>query len=287
VGSPIAYDDLALAPDGTKAAFSLSDAQRNEDVWLIDLERSGSPTRFTFDPARDFAPVWSQDGARIAFASNRLSAPQPRYDVYQRPASGVGGEETLVADERSRVPTSWSPDGRFLLFTLQSNRSFDDIWLLPLTGNRKSFPFLQTPFNEGQGQFSPDGRWVAYVSNESGPDEVYVAPFHDAGGTPGGKWQISAGGGSQPQWRRDGKEIFFVSPPPNTKLMAAAVTARDAGFEVGAVTPLFALHPAGTPRNTYQATADGQRFLVNVGPSQSSMPAPITVVTHWAAGIKK
>jgi len=288
VGSPTAYGDLALSLDGKKAAVSLVDSQRNEDIWLLDLDRDGLPTRFSFDAARDVAPVFSQDGSRVAFASNRKgSTPAARFDLYQKPSNGIGGEEVLAADNLSKIPTSWSPDGRFLLYTLQTNQSFDDVWILPLSGDRKPIPFLQTRFNEGQGQFSPDGRWIAYVSNESGPDEVYVASFQGPGGAPGGKWQVSTSGGTQPRWRGDGKEIFFVSPAPENTLMAATVTARDTGFEVGAIKPLFAVRPSGTPRNSYQVSADGQRFLVNMGPAQSATPTPITVVVNWTAGFKK
>ena len=123
-------------------------------MWLLDLDRGGLPTRFTFDTARDFAPVWSQDGSRVAFASIRKG---PTFDVYQKPASGVGSEDVLSADNVSKIPTNWSPDGRFLLYTLQTNQRFDDMWILPLSGDRKPVPFLQTRFNEGQGQFSRTG----------------------------------------------------------------------------------------------------------------------------------
>jgi Tol biopolymer transport system component len=290
VSGPATYGDLALSLDGKKAAVSLVDAQRNEDVWVLDLDRGALPTRFTFDTGRDFAPVWSQDGSRVAFASDRKgSGPQSPFDLYQKPTSGIGSEEVLAADNLSKIPTSWSPDGRFMLYTLQTNRGFDDLWVLPLFGDRKPFPFLQTRFNEGRGQFSPDGRGIVYVSNESGPDEVYVAPFQGQGGGPGGKWQVSTNGGSQPQWRGDGNEIFFVSPAPDNTLMVAAVTARDSGFDVGAIKPLFAIRPSGTPRNSYQVSADGRRFLVNMSEVQSAtrMPTPITVVVNWTAGFKK
>jgi eukaryotic-like serine/threonine-protein kinase len=284
VGSPAAFGDLALFVDGNRAAVSLVDSQRNEDVWLLDLDRGGLTTRFTFDTARDFAPVWSQDGSRVAFASNRTG---PTFDVYQKPASGLGSEEVLLADNVSKIPTNWSPDGRFLLYTLQTNQRFDDMWILPLSGDRKPVPFLQTRFNEGQGQFSPDGRWIAYVSNEAGPDQVYVAPFQGVGEARGGKWQVSTAGGTQPRWRGDGKEIFFVSPAPDNLVMAATVTPRDSGLEVGASQPLFAIRPSGTPRNSYQVSADGQRFLVNMGPMSSATPTPITVVVNWTANLKK
>ncbi len=214
-----------------------------EDIWLLDLERGGLPTPFTFDAANDRSPIWSPDGSRVVFASNRGRAGPLRYDLYQKASSGTGSEDVLWADNLNKTPTNWSPDGRFILYTSTVTGAPGDVWILPLFGDRKPSPFLQTPFGEAQGQFSRDGRWIAYVSNESGRDQVYVAPFAGPGGAPGGKWPISANGGTQPRWRRDGKEIVFVSPADNT-LMAAEVSARDSAFEVGAVKALVCDSPA-------------------------------------------
>jgi len=176
---------------------------------------------------------------------------------------------------------SWSPDGRFILYAtfLSSPQTGADLFVLPLFGDRKAHPFLQTPFNEIEGQFSPDGRWVAYTSNESGRYEVYVAPFPG----PGGKWQVSTGGGTFPRWRRDGTEIFYLAP--DKKLMMAAVNGKSGSFEVGAVKPLFQTHATGS-RYEYDVTADGQRFLINTAPEQTAS-APVTVVLNWTAGLKK
>jgi hypothetical protein len=155
---------------------------------------------------------------------------------------------------------------------------------LPLFGDRKPLPFLQMPYNEAYGQFSPDGRWVAYLSNESGRDEVYVAPFP----RPAGKWQVSTTGGVAPRWRRDGKEIFYVAP--DNKLMAAAVSGQASAFEVGAVQPLFEIHRNGPVIGgylgyNYDVAADGQRFLVNTVGEQAA--APLTLIVNWQAGIRK
>ena len=151
--------------------------------------------------------------------------------------------------------------------------------VLPLFGDKKPFPFLRTPFNESQGQFSPDGRWIAYVSNDSGPSQVYVAPFPGRGG----KAQVSTGGGTSPRWRHDGKELFYVAA--DLKLMAAVVNGQRAGFEVGTVQPLFAVRPP-LFRSFYDASLDGQRFLVNNLPEQTTA-SPITVVLNWTAGLKE
>ena len=251
------------------------------DIWLLDLERDGLPTRFTFDAAADVAPVWSPDGSRVAFGSSR----QGNLDLYQKASSGAGAEEVLLADDGDSVPTSWSPDGRFLLYARVGLQS--DIWVLPLFGDRKPFPFVQTARRtRATVRFSPDGRWIVYTSIESGRTEVYVAPFSGSGGAPAGKRQISTGGGTQPHWRQDGREIVYVTLPPDATLMAAAVTARDTAFDVGTVEPLFAVRPPGTGGTFYDVSPDGQRFLVNMAPEVTTAPTPITVVVNWLAGVK-
>lgn len=153
-----------------------------------------------------------------------------------------------------------------------------DLWVLPLTGDRKPFPFVNTAFNEIPGAFSPDGRWIAYTSNESGRPEVYVAPFPG----PGGKWQVSTAGAGAAHWRRDGREIFYSGL--DGRIMAAAVTAEGARFDVGAVRAMFEVR-AGGPRSFFDVTPDN-RFLVNVSPQRSEV-SPITLVVNWAAELKK
>jgi Tol biopolymer transport system component len=237
----------------------------------------GLRTRFTFGPADELTSHWSPDGSRVVFNSNRKG----HYDLYQKASSGAGTEEVLLEDNLDKYPGSWSPDGRFILYVTGATtpHTGNDLFILPLSGDRKPYPFLQTQFNERYGQFSPDGRWVAYFSNESGKYEVYVAPFPG----PGGKWQISTGGGSFPRWRRDGTEIFYLAP--DNKLMAAAVDGKAGTFEVGVVKPLFQTRVTGS-RYEYDVSADGQRFLINTAPVQAAS-APITVVLNWTAGLKK
>jgi len=186
----------------------------------------------------------------------------------------------LLATGDNKVAGSWSADGGHVLFTNLAGPG--DLWTVPLSGDKKPSPFLQTRFNETNGRFSPDGRWVAYQSNESGRPEVYVAPFPG----PGGKWQVSTGGGVLPRWRRDGKELFFAVPTDGM-MMAASVNGEASAFQVGAVQPLFQVRGGG-PRYFYDVSADGQRFLLNALPEQSTAAAaPLTLVVNWTSGLKR
>ena len=274
LGDAAAYTDLELSPDAKQASFSMPDGLQR-DLWLYNVTR-GLRTRFTFGPANALVSIWSPDGSRIVFNSSRKG----HLDLYQKSFSGGGTEEVLLEDNVNKDPTSWSPDGRLILYSTVGPQTGADLFILPLSGDRKPFPFLKTQFNEDYGQFSPDGRWVAYLSNESGKYEVYVIPFPG----PGGKWQISTAGGFFPRWRRDGTEIFYLAP--DNKLMAAAVNGKGSSFEVGAVKPLFETNPPAGSGQRYAVSADGQRFLFNTAPQQTAA-APITVVFNWAAGLKK
>ena len=284
------YLDIRLSPDGGRVAVALFDRQtRNYDLWIYELVRDVW-TRFTFDPARHRCPIWSPDGTRIVFTSDRMK----HFDIYQKISSGMGSEEILLESNIDKVPTDWSSDGKFLAFlTFGDPRTKVDSWILPLTpgkteGTRPPTPFLQTEFNEGGGgTFSPDGRWIAYQSDENGKDQVYARPFPG----PGGKWLISTSGGTRPHWRRDGKEIFYLSEDNN--LMAAEIRASGSTFEVGTVRPLFKTNPviavggiAYVGGAAYDVTADGKRFLVNAWVDEVSS-APITLVVHWDKELKK
>jgi len=268
-----------LSPDGKQLAAMIVDtASGNQDIWVFDLAR-GTQTRLTFDPAFDTYPVWSPDGSKIAFASNRKGP----FNLYQKAANGVGSEELLLESPSDDRPLSWSRDGRYLAYARldPAGKTKLDIWILPLFGDRKPFPFLESEFNEASGEFSPDGHWLAYASDETGKYEVYVVPF--PGGS--GKWQISTGGGSQPKWRGDGRELFYLAP--DNRVMAVDIAAGGSTFHAGIPHPLFQASPAvtGIIGRVYDGSADGKRFIFASGGAASSQP--LTLVVNWAAELKR
>ena len=193
--------DPSMSPDGRRLAMHRT-VNGNLDLWTLDLGR-GVLSRLRSDAAADGTPVWSPDGSRIAFNSNRKGV----FDLYQKPATGAGSEDLLLATPQNKAPVDWSPDGRFVLYRSPGPMTGFDLWALPLDGDRKPFPVVQTTFEERDGQFSPDGKWIAYQSNESGRVEIYVQPFPGTGR----KERISTSGGTQVRWRRDGKELFYIA----------------------------------------------------------------------------
>ena len=231
VGEPGRYGFVALSPDGTRAAVNRTDPQTgNQDIWLVDLSQ-GTITRFTFDPAIDTFPAWSPDGSRIAFLSYRGGA----NGIYLKAVSGAASEELVFKSSQNSALSQWSPDGRFLLIGMADGRMRTDLWVLPLNGDRTPFTFLRTPFDEVAGSLSPDGRWYAYNSNESGRLESYVQPFNpspDAGtAAAAGKWMVSRGGAaSHGMWRENGKELLYLAP--DGKMMAVAISINQA-FQQG------------------------------------------------------
>lgn len=275
-----AYTEQQLSPDGKRIVATRGDAA-GRDLWMIDIARR-TPTRFTFDPASELSPVWSPRGDTVVFASNRTGT----HYLYKKSSRMAGGDILLSKTERGAYPDDWSKDGRFILYEQTGTETKFDIWILELSAEgmplRPPSVFLQTKFDESHAQFSPDGRFVAYVSNESGRAEVYVQNF------PGqdGKWQISTDGGDQPQWRRDGKELFYIAA--DKTLMAVSVSTGDA-LEAGVPVPLFKTRvpspTISTDKNHYLVTADGQRFLVSQLEDRNTQP--ITVVLNWAANLKR
>ena len=232
VGQPDDADipSIALAPDGRRIATSRTAG--TQDVWVIDVNR-GVPTRFTFNPGSDNAPAWSSDGQRVVFRSNRNGA----YDLFEKPASGAGDEQPLLATPDTKIAYDSSADGRFLLYGTLNARTGADILALPLTGDRKPFPVVQTSFAEDSAQFSPDGQWIAYESNESGRFEIYAQAFPTANG----KWQVSTGGGTYPRWHPGGKELFYVAL--DGRFMATPVIVGPNGRQSRRVRQLRCFHP--------------------------------------------
>jgi serine/threonine protein kinase len=227
-GEPTGRDELALSPDGTRVAEGRVDERGTWGVWMLDLAR-GVNTRLSFDAGGGSA-TWSPDGTQIIYApGGGLSA-----DLYRKPANGAGQGEVLWHSDAIKTPDDWSRDGRFIIYTQREKSAGASLWVLPLQGDRKPVPYLVTPFNEAQAQFSPDGHWVVYTSNESGTREVYVQPFPVSSG---GKWVVSNGGGSQPRWSRDGKELLYFAP--DSMLMEVGVTATGGTFQPGVPKPLF------------------------------------------------
>jgi eukaryotic-like serine/threonine-protein kinase len=286
VGEPSAYITLSLSPDGTRAAVTRVDPMPS--LWLVDFSR-GTSTRFTFGPSGAGFGTWSPDGSRIIFSGNLTAGLTTVTDLYQKLASGVKGEELLLKSSESKYPTSWSRDGRFLLYgTPDPKTKKRELWVLPVEGDKKPFPFLQTEFNNDQGQFSPDGRWVAYTSDESGRSEIYVRTFSPdstaAASETGGKWLISTGGGVEPRWRGDGKALYYLAPDRN--VMAIEI-ATDPVFLAGAPKALFQSPPStvSTRLRSWELAPDGKRFLFAVPTEQGQ--TPFTVALNWQSGLKK
>jgi eukaryotic-like serine/threonine-protein kinase len=271
VGAPGYLAGARLAHDGRRLAVGTEDSQGFADIWIYDLERN-TPTRFTFDPNADFAPIWSPDDSRIVFSASRKNPA----DLYEKNSAGTGSEAPLIASITFKVALDWSPDGRVLLFQANDprTRNIFDLWTYSVA-DRKATPFLQTPFNEIMGSFSPDGRWIAYVSNESSREEVYVVPFPG----PGGKWQISTAGGRAPLWTRGGREIVYVAP--GDEITAVEVSTAPT-FRAGIPRALFKTRLRPPPGRQFDVTPDGERFLVNLRPGDE-VSDPVTLVQNWAA----
>ena len=278
VGDLNSYMDPAISPDGTRLAVGLLNGQGNGDIWIFDLLRS-TKTRLTFGPSIQRYPIWSPDGKTIFYGSNGKGG----YHIYSKSVDGSGPEQVVMeGDEAFAFPESVSSDQHYLAYMRLSpdRKTGTDIWALPLVGERKPFPIVQTAFDDREGELSPDGKWMAYSNNESGRSEVYVTAF--PGG--GAKWQASTNGGEFPKWRRDSKELFFLDLAGNL----AAVDVSPFGSAVQMGTPHALFHATGIRGSLgpYTVTADGKKFLVNSGDVKEESQ-PLTLVQNWPAEIKK
>jgi Tol biopolymer transport system component len=277
---PGRYFELALSPDGSRVAVHRNDAGENA-VWTIEFARR-SAARLTLDPRGTGSgqAQWSPDGSEIVYLSRATGG------LVRKPSSGAGDGQALPLPGRNSYAVDWSRDGRYLLYTIPTGRN-RDLWVLPLDGKQKPFPYLTSNYAEAGGQFSPDSHWVAYSSDESGRDEIYVRPFPDP---LAGKWLVSSGGGNQPRWRRDGRELFYVSA--DNKLMSLEVSADGAKFKPGIPKALFGAsfkrdqRGFETTGHGWDVAPDGQRFLINTKLSEQSS-APVTVILNWQAALKR
>ena len=273
------FDDARmarLAPNGRQFAASNYDLEKNNfDLWLSNVA-GGNSVRFTSDPGNDNFPVWSPDASRIAFSASRGEY----FQLYEKAVNRTGGETSLLLSDYNKIPTDWSRDGRYIIFRQSDPKTEFDIWALPLFGERKPFSLLQSEANENAGVLSPDGHWLAYHSDESGQYEVYVQRFPDGSG----RQRVSTGGGVWPQWRENGKELYYRTPDDH--LMAAPVS-NQTGLVIGTPVALFEFRSDSLPNQPYySAASDGQRFLLNAIVETESN-SPLAVLVNWAAALKK
>jgi Tol biopolymer transport system component len=279
---------LKLSPDDTRLVFTEGNPP---DVWVYDVVR-GLKSRLTTDPAIDHNPIWTADGARVLFDSHRrvggASTAAEGAAIFVKAANGAMPEQLLLdtGEGSQQSPLDASRDGRTIVFRKVAPSGVWNIWSLPLDGERKPVPYRSGPFNETEASLSPDGRWLAYSSNESGRSEVIVQPFPDPSG---GKWQVSTNGGVTPRWRGDGRELYYLDA--SGRIVAAAVSGAGSVFSVESVAPLFRtplplpIVPGGA-LGVYDVTSDGKRFLVAVPPAGAT-PAPINVVLNWTAAFNR
>ena len=288
VSTPTPPGSIELSRDGRQIVMD-TNRQRQSDVWVINDR--GVPQKLTTDPGFEGFPIWNPMGSQVSYAATTPGKPS---SLYLKASNGVGREELLLASDNPEVvlfARDWSSDGRYFVFDkfFLTGTTTTDIWILPLSGEKKPVAFLATPARETQGQVSPDGQFIAYVTNESGTDQIVVRTFPDPNK---GQWQITSGGGVEPRWRRkDGRELYYLSP--EGKVMAVAI-ANGSTFLPGAPTELFQAPAlfvqAGPFQRRYDVSADGQRFLfaaIFAPTSDSPASTPITAVINWTHGLKK
>jgi len=273
VGPAAEYNYFRLSPDEKSVVFSRVE-NNNSDIWIRDLHRDVD-TRLTFDPGVDEFPIWSPDGSRIVWTSNRGG----ESDLYIKAATGAGQDEMLIKTGTANAfGIDWSQNAKAMLYCILGEKGENDLWIAPQFGDKKPFPYLQSQFNKQDAVFSPDSHWIAYVSDESGRNEVYVQAFP----LTGERKQISSGGGADPQWSKDGTELFYLAD--DRKLMAVPVRARAGTFEPGIAKALFPI-PGTSVSRTYSPSRDGRRFLV-AKPAGGATLQLFAVILNWQAGLK-
>jgi Tol biopolymer transport system component len=271
------YRDPSLSPDGKRIAAFVPGDSNFGDIWVLDLERN-IETRLTFRDALRLNPIWSPDGSQIVYSAQERGLQR----IFRKRADGGGQEELLVKGDTNMAPSDWSADGKWVVYEQYEPQTRKrDLWLLPMSGDRVPVRYTQTPFDEFQGQFSPDGQWMAFGSDESGNWEIYLQPIPATGG----KWQVSNSGGTQPRWRADGRELYYLST--GGKLMSVSVKLGRTP-ELGAPKAMFPVrlfqNAIGT--DEFVPTADGQRFLALNGTNPPGQSA-LTVMLNWTEGLEK
>jgi Tol biopolymer transport system component len=246
--------------------------QSKADLWFVDS--GGGTTPFDTAPTHEGSPVWSPDGSRIAFFADR----DGNFDLFEKSTTPGAKTELLLTSAVPKYPTDWTHDGRHLLFGAITPGTRSDIWAYSFA-ERRATPILTTVYAEAYGSVSPDGKWLAYQSDETGNNEIYVQPFDPSTSSTQRRWLVSSGGGSLPRWRGDGREIFYMTP--SGALMSAATNPSGAEFASERPAVLFQTRTLPkNPWNLYDATADGQKFIVNI-PLEWSSSAPIKVMVNW------
>ena len=267
IGSPGLYRTPDLSPDGRYLAYA---DVNQRDIWILDLLRN-VPSRFTSGAGSETAPVWFPDGSKIAYRNDQGG-------MFEKDVSGTGTERVLLKDTVNG-PDQVSADGKWLLYFMVTPNGDQDVYVMPLTGDRRPQMIVQTPFPDVEPQFSPDVRWLAYASSENGRNEVYVQGFPSTGR----RWQVSSSGGRQPLWRADGKELYFVSD--DRRFFAVDVSEQAGSIEFGVPKVLFEMRAnVFNSRNSYIPSRDGKRFLVNM--LLDADDAPISVVQNWQGAVR-
>jgi eukaryotic-like serine/threonine-protein kinase len=273
------YGDIQISPNGDRVALDMTDPNAPRDIWVMDVARAVL-SRVTLEMSDDWNPAWSSDGTRLVFASTGSGAGT---HIHAKSATGAGAEDLVFESNSNEIPTDWSPNGRYIPFSRQKTGGGVDLWVLD-TIEKKASPFIETRFDKAQSKISPDGRWIAYTTNDSGMYQIVVQSFPDPNG---GKWQITSQGGIEPKWRHDGRELYYLAL--DGKLMAVSIKGEKT-IEAGTPTPLFET-PLTVPRgqlprtHRYDVAPDG-RFLIAVPKATATAP-PIVAVMNWTSGLEK